>query len=179
MVFASKILSVHLYNSFKNKNYTDYTEEWIKLILIDISLLTHPKRWGYSSSLFCQQHWWPHTNTCLNPAPGRCQPNIQSHSQSGDMRNRDQHTVLVWISRRALSTLPSVETVRPGLLKSGRPSLRHESVGGGIASLWQCSTTGPPSITVAFSSSPLMLGGTAKDTRITSNIFRSKDPDSF
>lgn len=64
-----------------------------------------------------------------------------------------------------LSTLPSAETVRPGFLKSGRPSLRQARVGGGMASLWQWSSTGWPSITVAFTSSPLMFGGTAADMK--------------
>ena len=62
-----------------------------------------------------------------------------------------------------LSKLPSDKTVSPGFLNSGRPSLRQERVGGGMASLWHCSSTGRPSITVAFTSSPLMFGGTVAD----------------
>lgn len=130
---------------------------------MNTSLLTHPKHWGYSSSPFCRQHWWLHMNICLNPAPERFEPSIQNCSRSWDASNTGIKTS-VWMTRSTFSTLPSAETVRPGFLKSGRPSLRHESVGGGIASLWQCSSTGLPSITVAFSSSPLMLGGTAEDT---------------
>lgn len=79
--------------------------------------------------------------------------------------------IKIYKTGSTLSTLPSAETVRPGFLKSGRPSLRQDRVGGGMASLWQWSSTGPPSITVAFTSSPLMLGGTVADRRTSYRLY--------
>lgn len=112
-------------------------------------------------------------STCLNPAPGRCRADIQNHRQ---IITQVDNTLTLWSWNSihqttlcecgsTLSTLPSAETVRPGFLKSGRPSLSQVRVGGGIASLWQWSSTGWPSITVAFTSSPLMFGGTVADVK--------------
>lgn len=141
---------------------------------------THPRHWGCSSSLFCRPHWWLHRCTCLNPAPGHCPPDEQIQiyiemlilktklqSIEGKSMIKASLTLDNWSSNFTLSKLPSADTVRPGFLNSGRPSLRQVRVGGGIASLWQCSSTGRPSITVAFTSSPFMLGGTVADTKMS------------
>lgn len=58
------------------------------------------------------------------------------------------------------STLPFSEMVRPGFFSKGRPSLSHVSRGGGIALLWQSSSSAWPMSTETFCSSPMMFGGT-------------------